>query len=587
MRQHMIRLCLGLLPILAACGITDVQAPGLELWQEVGEPFVETLDAAGVESVVEEGAAEFELVLMQDGVTVSELVVRTEGDPRGESIQSRIEAFDEAGGGRVVLSLGSFEVSFAPETRFWVGDALVSREVFAQELRDDLAAGLKPPVAAERSADLLPQDPDDPHFVAEDVMLGGDGTPALRMRAGRHHVERVTNPTGVAPDAWLKLLGWRLGLRMRDGTTRAERHRHPFVELRNFEGDVSEIDLEARTLLLPEGQMVRLVGRTLVVDRDGFAPSLSAAAQAMAAGHGIRAYGVAAVEDGGGLLALKVALKIGEAAPEPEPEPQPEPVILDFTGAVTGTRAGDAGGTVLTLADGTSVLIGPNTVVVAADQNSPGSVSQLIDALAAGVEVIARGTGRVVAEQPLSLEGIEVELQGEAPAPPPAGDVVVDIADYVSSNGTIVLVNGQAVVLTSTTQVEAANANSPGSIQELMDWLDMNRRIEVTAEGTLDNSWQITAQRIVLNALVGTFDQEVAAVDPAGGLILADGSFVLITGSTVLTAVNGGPMDLFEVDMALASGNRVVARGNGFLMGRWATGLESHEAIAVEFEQIP
>ncbi len=46
MRTLMRRWYLGLLPLIAACDITEVQAPALPLEEEVGEPFVESLDAA-------------------------------------------------------------------------------------------------------------------------------------------------------------------------------------------------------------------------------------------------------------------------------------------------------------------------------------------------------------------------------------------------------------------------------------------------------------------------------------------------------------------------------------------------------------
>jgi hypothetical protein len=581
MRTYMSRGCLSLLPILAACGITDVQAPALLTDEEVGEPWVETLDAAGVEAVVQAGEAEFELVLLDDGVTAGELTVRTGGAPRSERIQSRIASFDDVAGERLGLLLGDLEVSLAQETRFWVGDERVSRESFLGRVRDELSAGRNEPVIAEREAAVVPQAPDQAGFVAGDVILGGDGAPSLRMRVGRDHVERVVNPSGSAPDAWLRLLGWRLLLRIRDGTTQAEHHRHHFDRLMSFDGDVARIDLNARTLELDEGMTLRVTGRTTIVHRTGHARSLRAAAAAMEEGHNIHARGLAVAQDREGrLLGLKVALKIEEVVQEP--------VVMEFEGVVSGAQPGD-GGTLVTLADGTTVQIRSTTALVAADEHSPGSVDGLMEALAAGRQVVVRGTGLLVQEHPLVLEGKRVVLQSEAPEAEPL-DEVVGTADFVSSDGSVILIDGTAVVVTSATEVVAADANSPASVQDLIAMLDMNRRIGVRAEGTLDSAQQITAVRVVLTAQVRSFDLDAVAIDPfSGGLILEDGSFLLLTEATVITAVNGGPTDLIGIDEALASGDRVRVRGTGYLMGRVTQEPEAddHEAIAVEIERIP
>lgn len=70
---------LGLLPLVAACGITDIETPELP---SDGDSFVEVLDAAALESVVEESEADFDLVLLDDGLTASELAVQAEESPK-------------------------------------------------------------------------------------------------------------------------------------------------------------------------------------------------------------------------------------------------------------------------------------------------------------------------------------------------------------------------------------------------------------------------------------------------------------------------------------------------------------------------
>ncbi|MEQ1857112.1 MAG: DUF5666 domain-containing protein [Longimicrobiales bacterium] len=579
MRTLMRGWLVGLLPLIAACGVTDVQAPALMLDEEIGEPFVEALDAAGLEAVAEAGA-EFELVLLDDGHTVGEVGVRTEAFSADERIQSRVASFD-AEHGRLGLLLGDVEVTVGAQTRFWVGDDAVSREVFTQRMREELSAGRRPPVVVERAAPEAPQGPEDETFVAGDVVVGGDGTPALRVKVGHGNVERVSNPSAGEPDAWLKVLGSHLRMRMRDGTTNATRHRHDFARVVGFEGSVVGIDFDARTLELTEGVTVRVTGRTDIVRRRGYARTLRAAAEALEQGNLVHARGLGvAQEQNGRLMALRVALKVEVA--------ESEPVIVEFEGVVTDLRPGDVG-MLAALANGTLVRVRSFTELVGADEHSPATLDELEQALQNGREVIARGRGKLVEEQPLVVEALRVELEGEAPASQPM-PITVGNADFVASDGSVVLVGGTTVLVTSATQVVAADASSPATIQELINALDQNRRVEVRAQGLLDANQQVQAVQIVLAAQVRTFDLDVIAIDPgSGGLILAGGSFALLTQTTVITAVGAGPTDLAAVDAVLASGGQVRARGTGFILGRYTIPgeVDQYEVIAVQFEQTP
>jgi hypothetical protein len=568
---------LALTAVTAACGITDVQAPALQLDEEIGEPFVESLDAAALESVVQAGSAEFELVLLEDGLTAAELSVRTDDLGEDEEVRSQVAAFTQ---GRLMLHLGGIEVTLRPDTRFWIGEDPVSGEAFAHRVQENLSSGVATPLVARRLAVDWPQAPEDGTFVANDVTVGGDGSPGLRLRVGPGNLARVSNPTGLEPDAWLKVLGRNLRLRLRDGTTNAFRHRHRFDRVVEFDGAVASIDLKAGTLRTTEGVTIRVSGRTDVVRRRGHARSLRAAAEALEEGHRVHVRGLGVVqEDRGRLLALRIALKIEEV--------EREPVVIEFEGVVTDVEPGDVG-MIVTLAGGTTVLVGPDAEVLAADEHSPASIEEVVDALAAGREVVARGRGEVLVEHPVRLRGLRVVFESEAPAE--QLPTFVGTADYVSFDGSVVLVDGTILMVTSATEVVAADARSPASVQELLDMLDVNRRVDVSGVGTLDAAGQFTAVRLVLTAVVGSFDLDVLAIDPdAGGLILAGGSFALLTQATVITAVGSGPTDLFGVDAALAGGASVRARGTGYLRGRTTApgDPENYEVIAVEFEQTP
>jgi hypothetical protein len=567
---------LGLLTLVAACGITDVDVAPPAI--DDGVPLVETLDAPGLASFVAGTEAEFDLVLLDDGLTAEEVEVRSEDLSDDERIQSRIVSVDEAGEGRLDLLLGGLEVSFSPETRFWIGDDRVSRAAFVSQVHGELSEGRQAPVIAERDTPTTSPDPQDKRFVARDVTLGGDGTPSLRMRVRRGNLETVASPSGADPDQWLSVLGHRVRLRMRDGTTKARCYRR----ITTFDGEIASVDVKARSVAFVDGLSVRFARFTHFVRGEDHVRSLRAVEEALNEGNRVYARGVGAVEHRNGrVLAFLVAVRVEQV------EPEPEPVMADFEGAVASLRQtfNAEGGMTLVLANGTEVRVHAGTEIVAADDVSPASLAELADALTAGREVIARGSGQVMGDDPLVLKGVRIVLQGEAP-----GEVLDDFSgrvDFVSDGGAVILIDGTAVDV-SNAQVVAANEDSPATIAELMAMLDMGRRVDVSGAGTFRGPQDVVAVRLTLTAQVQAFDFDVATIDP-GGLILDNGSFVLIGASTVITAVGDGPTDLGGVDAALFAGDRVRARGIGYVIGGDPEAGEplSFEALTVEFERIP
>jgi hypothetical protein len=267
-------------------------------------------------------------------------------------------------------------------------------------------------------------------------------------------------------------------------------------------------------------------------------------------------------------------LKVQAAVPAP---------VVEFEGAVVGVTTTD-GIPVLSLADGTTVKLRTTTELVAANDHSPSTVDQLRDALDDGREVFARGTGKLLQATPRVLDGVRVVLEAEEPEPEEEVEPLAGIVDFVSDDGSVVLTDGTAVVVATSTQVVAGNANSPTSIAALVAALDQNRRVEIGGEGARDAGGRLVAVRLVLTAVVVTFDADVLMIDgESGGFFLVGGGFALLTEGTVVTAVGGAPTDLFGIDAALAAGDRVRARGAGFVRGRFGAGT-NYEAIAVEFE---
>jgi hypothetical protein len=579
---------LGLLPIVAACGITDVEESSLNLDEEIGEPFVETLDAAGLQAIVEAADADFEVTFDED-LTALQVSVFTETALRDERLQGRVAAIDEEHSS-IVLQAGDLMASWNGQTRFWIGEEPVSYAVFAAKVREELAAGRNAPVFAERPAREAAQGPDDASFVADEFVLGGDGTPSLRVRVGRGNLEPDAGPAAVSslsgvasmsgsrPDAWLRVLGRAVRILVREGITHAVCHRHHYDRVVDVRGQVASIDLDRRKLTLSDGRVVRITARTDFVRKQGYARSLRAAAEAMASGNGVHARVLGVVERESRMLALWIALEIVPA--------EEEPVVMEFEGVVTAAHTAE-GATVLSLADGSSVRLGAGTEVVAADADSPSSAEELMLVLDEGREVVARGTGRVASEGPLVLDGVRVVLEAEAPA----GEVptIVGIADNVAADGSVMLLDGTRVVVTSATTVMGADADSPANAGELMAMLDLDRRVEVLVFGTVDGPTQVTAARLVLRAVVRTFDVDVVSIDfDFGRLFFEGGAEGQLTESTTITAVGDGPTDLAGVDEVLAAGDRVRARGRGFLMGRAPIpdASDTYQVIAVEFDRI-
>jgi hypothetical protein len=410
-----------------------------------------------------------------------------------------------------------------------------------------------------------------------DVALGGDGAPVMRMRVGHNNVDRVENPSPSEPDAWLRVLGQSLRLRLRDGTTSATWHRHSFLRCVDIRAEVSSIDLDSRTVRLSDGSVVRVTGRTLFVHRRGYARSLRAAADALASGKGLQARVIGVVERNDPLvLALTISLKIVER----------EPVVMEFEGVVMNASTVE-GATVLSLLTGANVQVVGTTELVAADEDSPADLGELMQALEESREVIARGTGHVTSEHPLVLKGVRVVLDADAPT----GETptLVGTADFVDVDGSLMLLDGTRVLLTGSAEVSGADANSPATFAELASMLDQDLRIQALVFGTVDSPTQITAERVVLRALVRAFNVDVLSIDFGFGRLFFEGGTVgVLTPSSVITAVGDGPTDLIGVDEALGAGDRVRAAGNGFVMGRAEIpGVpESVSIIAVEFDRI-
>lgn len=453
----------GMLLVLTACGTDDILGP-----PEGGDPFVEQLSLTGFEEALLGGTAQVEVALMAGGLTASELVVRVEERSPEERVQSRVIAVDATPGSEsLTIALGHHEIAFDGDTRFWIAGEELTRGDFLEELQGAVAEGHEPPVVAERLTSDLAQDPDDATFVADGVALTGEGAPSIRLDVDADNVEVVPSPQGDEPDAWLTLLGLRVQLRVRDGTTKIESHHHDFEKLEEFEGLVASVDVAAGSFTLESGVVVRVLDRTEISDGEGLLASLGAVAEALAGEHDVLAWGRGGVEgvEPLRLAALKVAFKV---------RTEDEPAAAEFEGEAVAV---DVPAGELTLGDGTVVVVSEATEVVAHTDHSPHTLAGVAEALEAGRRVLAWGHGEPAAEEPHRIAAARLVLKT------PIEDFEQLVASVDLDAGTFTLEGGWVVTVTDETEVFAADDGGPASLEEAADALSSGASVRAWGWG--------------------------------------------------------------------------------------------------------
>ena len=456
----------GLTLALGACGSDDIVGP-----LDGGTPFVQQLQLPGFEESVLQGPSQVEVALLPGGLTARELSVRDDGESPEERIQSRIVGLSlSEGGGTMTVALGELGISFDQETRFWIQGDEVSREAFVQEVQGALAEGHEPPVVAERLAPADPQDPGDGSFVALGVGLAGEGSPNIRLNVDADNLEVLTDPQEDEPDAWLTLLGLRIGIRVRDGTTEIEAHHHDFERVEDFEGRVAAVNLDAGSFTLQDGVVVRVLDRTEILHEEGLLSSLAAVAEALQAEQAVVAWGLGGVEgvEPLRLAALKVAFKVrGEE----------EPVAEEFEGVVTAAHLETSS---FTLGDGTVVVISDATEVVAGNDLSPHTLAGVAEALEAGRRVVAWGHGE--------FEGDEARMiAARVLFKTPIEDFERPVVAVDMETASLELDGGWIVRVTDETDLHAADDASPSTLEGVRDALEAGDGIRAWGWGFVED----------------------------------------------------------------------------------------------------
>jgi len=225
-----------------------------------------------------------------------------------EEVRGQISAITWSGGhGTATLKVGGLQIAFDSSTKFHPRLALSDQEDtaghrphggptvadFVTRIQGQLAAGHHAGVTARRNPAAQPQASDDASFTASELQFdGGADHPfvALNITAAS-----LTTNSAPPPDAWLKLLGLQLELRVSDRTTQLKIENPRLQGVRGFEGIVQAVDQTGGTVTLKDGTIIRIVAGTEFEPRDSL-NSLADVAAALAAGKTVGAEGKGLVD---------------------------------------------------------------------------------------------------------------------------------------------------------------------------------------------------------------------------------------------------------------------------------------------------
>jgi hypothetical protein len=276
---------------------------------------------------------------------------------------------------------------------------------FVARIQADLAAGRSPAVQASRQPPTQPQAPNDASFLAATLQLD-EGNDHSQVQLNIAATNLTTNAT-PPPDAFLKLLGTSLELRVSDGTTRLRSETEAAEGAEEFHGVVKSVDQTAQTVTLMDGSVIHIVAGTEFEaregDQDDHLTTLSAVQDALTAGKTVKTEGRGRVDHTNPLTIDAIRIEF-----EVEGEELPAPVMMvEFRDTVASV---DVAGSTFTLGHGAVVTVTPQTRFDA-DGNLR-TLQAVADSLAAPVRVLAEGHATLTsAGPPLALTALVVELR--------------------------------------------------------------------------------------------------------------------------------------------------------------------------------
>ena len=382
--------------------------------------FSRQVTLPAVQSQLVTGPARIEVSVVPGTLTARRVVIE-ESDQltRPERVRSRVTAItagtDTA---TLTLELGGLHIAVNGSTALRPDDGDAEHQASGMALADfvariqaDLAAGRSPAVRASRQPPAQPQAPDDASFLAATLQLdeGNDHSLVQLNIAAANLTTNATPP----PDAFLKLLGVSLELRVSDGTTRLRTETEAAEGAEEFHGAVKSVDQTAQTVTLMDGTIIRIVAGTEFDGREGdeddHLTTLAAVQDALTAGKTVKTEGRGLVDSTNPLTidAIRIEFEVGgEELPPPA-------MMVEFRDTVASV---DVAGATFTLGHGAVVTVTSQTRF---DQDGNLHTLQAVaDSLAAHVRVEAEGVGTLTsAGPPLAVTALFVELKTTSAEP--------------------------------------------------------------------------------------------------------------------------------------------------------------------------
>ena len=282
---------------------------------------------------------------------------------------------------------------------------------FVARIQADIAAGRSPAVRATRQPPAQPQAPGDASFLAGTLQLdeGNDHSLIALNVTGANFTTNATPP----PDAFLKVLGLTLELRVSDGTTRLTVENPEAEGAEEFHGVVKSVDQTAQTVTLMDGTIIRIVAGTEFDaregDEDNHLTSLAAVQDALTAGNTVKTEGRGLVDSMNPLTFDAISIEF-----EVEGEQLPSPVtMVEFQDTVASV---DVPASTFTLGGGAVVTVTAQTRI---DPDSPEHTLQAVsDSLSAHRRVRAEGVATVTsAGPPPAWTALFVSFETPTPTP--------------------------------------------------------------------------------------------------------------------------------------------------------------------------
>lgn len=345
--------------------------------------------------------------------------------------------------------------------------------------------------------------------------------------------------------------------------------------LEKFEGAVTAVDVEGKSVTLDDGTVVHVPDGSIhheLGDHE-ILTSLQAVAEALEAGKKVLAAGVGLVE-GRDPLTLTAVRVVFFVAP---------PALQRFEGVVKSVNLEPPS---VTLANGTIVRV-PDGVIHAesGDTNTLRTLADVAAAVAAGKTVFAAGVGEVETAEPLVLVAVKVIFVVQPPGLVRFDGIVTAVNIEA---GTVTLKSGAVIRITDRTTIheDSTNGHMLGSLEEVAEALDDDQTVVAVGVGEVETNDPLVIVARDMAFLVRPpvfvfFTGTVASVDlEAGRLRLASGTVIVMTDRTEIAADAHTLNSLAAVAEAVAAGKSVVTAGVGIPI---PGDTETYEAVKIVF----